>query len=610
MKKYLIATIVMLAAVSLAGCNNQKGTGQNTFSSEETTTIAAENHITYKSSGDKVTDAAIFGKNVSVFTPEDDIETVQSRVDEIYKKQETNQFGEERYAILFMPGIYDTSLNVNVGYYTQILGLGIMPTDTNINKLWVNADWMYHNATCNFWRSAENFSINEYCMWANSQAVSLRRVFSNDGIVLSDGEGWSSGGFMADCQFNGLVSSGSQQQYLCRNDEWNYWEGGVWNMVFTGVRTSIIPMGNWPYAPYTRVEKTPEIQEKPYLCYDKENGYGIMVPEKRKDCDSISWKEGVTGTFYSLNQFYIAKPDKDNAASINKALKEGKHLLLTPGVYRLEKPIQVQNPDTIIYGMGLATLEAVNGNLCMETADVDGLKICGLLFEAGEKESSSLLCVGNEKSKKNHAQNPICLSDVYFRVGGGKYAGKVQNCVTIHSNNVIGDNFWVWRGDHSTNVGWDVNTAPNGIIIHGDDVTMYGLFVEHFQEYQTIWDGENGRLYFYQSEMPYDAPDQKSYMSHNGTVNGYASLKIGDNVKKFDGYGLGIYCYNRDADIEILSGAEIPETKGVALHNIMTVKLNGEGQITHVVNKEGDAVTGGGNTSHIMEYENGIKQLY
>lgn len=139
---------------------------------------------------------------------------------------------------------------------------------------------------------------------ANSQAVSLRRINSEDGIVLSDGEGWSSGGFMADSKFNGNVSSGSQQQYLCRNDEWNYWEGGVWNMVFTGVRTSIIPQGPWPYVPYTRVEKTPEIQEKPYLCYDDEEGFGVMVPKMRKDCDGISWENGVEGTCYSLNTFY------------------------------------------------------------------------------------------------------------------------------------------------------------------------------------------------------------------------------------------------------------------------------------------------------------------
>ena len=173
--------------------------------------------------------------------------------------------------------------------------------------------------------------------------------------------------------------------------------------------------------------------------------------------------------------------------------------------------------------MGLATLEAVDGNICMETKDVSGIKICGLLFDAGEKKSETMLKVGSEKSDVFHEDDPICLSDVYFRVGGGKYAGKTDNCITINSNNVLGDNLWVWRADHSDNVGWNVNTAPNGIIINGDDVTMYGLFVEHFQKYQTIWNGNNGRLYFYQSEMPYDVPKQKAYMSHNGTCLLYTS---------------------------------------------------------------------------------------
>ncbi len=78
---------------------------------------------------------------------------------------------------------------------------------------------------------------------------------------------------MADSKFNGNVSSGSQQQYLCRNDEWNYWEGGVWNMVFTGVRTSIIPQcGSMALCSIHKGGKTPEIQEKPYLCYDDEDG--------------------------------------------------------------------------------------------------------------------------------------------------------------------------------------------------------------------------------------------------------------------------------------------------------------------------------------------------
>ncbi|MCI9617873.1 MAG: hypothetical protein HFG31_07725 [Eubacterium sp.] len=604
MRKYLIATIIILMAAMCFGCDSDK------TDNKKTTVISDEktgNQIKYITDGDAVTDDAVLGKNVYVFDTEDKAEDIQSKVTEIFKKQETNQFGDERYALLFKPGTYDKSLLVNVGYYTQVAGLGISPKDTNINKLWVDANWMYHNATCNFWRSAENFSINEYCMWANSQAVSLRRVNSSDGIVLSDGEGWSSGGFIADSNFDGMVSSGSQQQYLCRNNQWRFWENGVWNMVFVGEDPSSIPTGVWPYAPYTTVKQAPKVQEKPYICYDEKNGYGIMVPEIRKDAQGISWEDGVKGTFYSLNTFYIANP-KDNADTINKALESGKHILFTPGIYKLDKALKVSKENTIMYGMGLATLEAADGNACMEIADVDGVKVCGLLFDAGEKESETLLRIGEEKTDVSHAENPLCFSDVYFRVGGGKYAGKVKNCVIVNSNDVIGDNFWVWRADHSTNVGWDVNTAPNGIIINGDNAIMYGLFVEHFQEYQTIWNGDNGKLYFYQSEMPYDAPKQKAYMSHDGKVKGYASIKVNDSVNKFESYGIGAYCYNRDADIEIFSAVEVPDKKGVKLHNTCTVKLNGNGKILHVINDKGDATEFGGNASRIMEYENGLIQ--
>lgn len=528
--------LATLLAFTMVGCDGSK----NNSKSDTNKVKESKEKITYVSKGNPVTDNKIFGDNVYVFDSKDKIEDVQNKIDSVYKKQESNQFGDERYALLFKSGKYDKSLSVKVGFYTQVSGLGIEPTDTNINQLWVDAKWMGTNATCNFWRSAENFSINKYCMWANSQAVSLRRVNSSDGIVLSDGEGWSSGGFIADSKFAGTVSSGSQQQYLCRNNQWNNWENGV------------------------------------------------------------------TGTFYSLNTFYIANPDKDNSKTLNKALADGKNILFTPGIYNIEETLKVTKKDTIIYGMGLATLEASKGNVVMNVSDEDGIKVCGLLFDAGEKESTTLLQVGDKKTKVSHANNPLSFSDVYFRVGGGKYAGKVKNCVTINSNNVIGDNFWVWRADHSTNVGWDVNTATNGIIVNGDNVTMYGLFVEHFKEYQTIWNGENGKLFFYQSELPYDVPKQKAYKSHNGKVNGYASIKVADSVKKFESYGIGVYCYNRDSDIDIASAVEVPDRKGVKLHNTCTVKLNGQGQISHIINKSGTATENLGNACRIREYENGI----
>lgn len=606
MKRGLIMAAFFIVAVGCSACQQNNGEKKETTTVESVQGFNYTHEISYVSDGDAVKDSSVLGENVHVFSPEDNISDVQKTVSDIYKMQEMNQFGDERHAILFKPGTYDSSLEVNIGYYTQVAGLGVAPTDTNIQKLWVNADWMRHNATCNFWRSGENFSVNEYCMWANSQAVSLRRMHFGDGIVLSDGEGWSSGGFIADSYFKGTVSSGSQQQYLFRNNDWRYFENGVWNMVFLGVNPNKITRGEWPYMPYTKIETTPTQMEKPYMVYDEEYGYGVMMADSIKDSQGVSWKEGVKGTFYSLNTFYIANPETDNADTINKALESGKNLLLTPGIYHIEDTIKVTKENTIVYGMGLATIVNESGCIAMEVADVDGVKVCGILFEAGETEAETLLMVGNEKTDVSHKENPMLFSDVYFRVGGGSYAGKVKSCVVVNSNDVIGDNFWVWRGDHSHNVGWEINTAPNGAIINGDNVTFYGLFVEHFQEYQTIWNGDNGKLFFYQSEIPYDAPSQEEFVSHDGKVNGYASIKISDDVNTFESYGIGVYCYNRDADIEIFSGVEAPDKEGVVLNNTVTVKLNGNGQITHVINDEGREVIRGGNTSRIIKYENGL----
>ncbi len=601
MRKFTVLLISMMAVAMLVACGSEE---VKQSKAKKHSSGIVKNEIKYEMKGEAVKDSSVFGDNTYVFTPKDSPKSISKKVASIYKKQETNQFGKERYTLMFMPGKYDDSLDVRVGYYTQVLGLGISPTETNIHKLWVDANWMMHNATCNFWRSAENFSMDAYCMWANSQAVSMRKINSSNGAVLSDGEGWSSGGFIADSMFDGTVSSGSQQQYLFRNDDWNYFENGVWNMVFVGVNSNTIPMGQWPYQPYTKVPRTEYIQEKPYLCYDEKNGFGVMVQEPETDSQGVSWQTGVKGTFYGLGNFYIADPDKDTADTINKALDSGKNIILTPGVYKLDKSIEVKNPDTIIYGMGLATLEVNKDCVGIKIADVDGVKVCGILLDAGEKQSPTLLQVGDKKTDKKHAKNPTVLSDVYFRVGGGDLAGKVKSCLTVNSNNVIGDNLWVWRADHSTNVGWDINTAPNGVIINGDEVTMYGLFVEHFQEYQTIWNGNKGKCYFYQSEMPYDAPDQKSYMSSNGK-KGWASFKVADKVTEFEGTGLGIYCYNRDADVKIASAMEAPKAPGVKVNHICTVKLNGQGEISHIINNLGEATTQGGNAYKIMKFSNG-----
>ena len=177
-----------------------------------------------------------FGPNVLVFDPS--MTNIQSQLDAIFRKQESNQFGSDRYAYLFKPGQY--RLDVQMGFYMQALGLGQSPDRVAITgAVRSTAGWMRGNATCNFWRAVENLSVTPTQdrnpdIWAVSQGTALRRVHVKGDLNLWDG-GWSSGGFIADCLIDGRVNSGSQQQWLSRNAQWGSWTGGSWNMVFVGV---------------------------------------------------------------------------------------------------------------------------------------------------------------------------------------------------------------------------------------------------------------------------------------------------------------------------------------------------------------------------------------
>ena len=204
----------------------------------------------------------------------------------------------------------------------------------------------------------------------------------------------------------------------------------------------------------------------------------------------------------------------------------------------------------MILGLGLATLTPDNGVIAMSVDDVDGVRIAGILYDAGAINSPMLLQVGPKNSTVDHANNPTIISDIIVRVGGPSLANATTG-LEINSNNVVGDDFWVWRADHGVGSGWKsdswtqstwyTDTSTNGMIVNGNNVTMYGLMVEHFQQYQTLWNGNGGQTYFYQSEMPYDIPDQPSWMSHGNTMNGYSSYKVADYVTSHEAWGLGIY---------------------------------------------------------------------
>jgi hypothetical protein len=539
------------------------------------------------------------GPNVYVFDPTMNPTDVQTTCTNIFTQQESNQFGDQRYDLLFKPGTYNLT-DVRVGFYTQVAGLGNNPDDVNINGgVSVDAGWNAGNATCNFWRSCDNLAITPstgQTGWAVSQDAPLRRVHIKGNLSLFDG-GWSSGGYMSDTKTDGTVIPGSQQQWYSMNDTWGTWSGGVWNIIFVGDNNAPTAGTFSTSNPITVVNQSPTEKEAPFMTIDGNGNYSMFVPSLQKNTQGITWANGnEAGTSIPMSQFYIAQPATANVANINAALAQGKDLIFTPGIYNLSSAINITNPNTVVYGLGFATLRPTNGNACMTVADVDGVSISGLIFDAaGSTTSPYLLQIGPKgSSTADHTANPTNLTDICFRAGGA-VAGSCNECLEINSNNVMSSNIWAWRADHGNGVGWTTNTANNGVVVNGNNVTMYGLAVEHFQQYQTLWNGNGGAIYFYQSEEPYDVPTQASWM--DGSVNGYSSIKISNNVTSFQGYGIGVYSFfDVGPQIFLDSAIECPVNANVKFNDCVTVFLTGNGGINHVINSTGgQAANGTGN---------------
>ncbi|MFJ3087392.1 coagulation factor 5/8 type domain-containing protein [Streptomyces sp. NPDC086838] len=529
------------------------------------------------------------GPNVMVFDPS--TPDIQGKVDEVFKKQESAQFGDGRYALLFKPGTYD-NINAQIGFYTSIAGLGLNPDDTTFNgDVTVDAGWFNGNATQNFWRSAENLALNPVSgtdRWAVSQAAPFRRMHVKGGLNLApNGYGWASGGYIADSKIDGQVGPYSQQQWYTRDSSIGSWGNGVWNMTFSGVEGA--PAQSFPEPPYTTLQNTPVSREKPFLYLDGDD-YKVFVPAKRTNARGTSWGNGTPqGESIPLDQFYVVKPGA-SAETINAAVDQGLHLLFTPGVYHVDQTINIDRADTVVLGLGLATIIPDNGVTALKVGDVDGVKLAGLLVDAGTTNSESLIEVGPEGASASHADNPTSLQDVFVRVGGAG-AGKATTGMVINSNDTIIDHTWLWRADHGEGIGWDTNRSDYGLQVNGDNVLATGLFVEHFNKYDVRWSGENGKTIFFQNEKSYDAPNQDAVQ--NGDVKGYAAYKVDDSVNTHEGWGLGSYCYyNVDPSIRQDHGFEAPVKDGVKFHDLLVVSLGGQGQYNHVINDTGSPTSG------------------
>jgi hypothetical protein len=566
-----------------------------------------------------------FGPNVIVLDPTMPQATIQSTLDTISTQQVPNQFGSQRYSILFQPGTYGSAANpldFQVGYYTQIAGLGAQPSDVVINGAINVFNQCTPGGPCegleNFWRSVSNLTLNVHlpstppayapnpgedpaCMNSNdlfavSQASPVRRVIVNGTLFLQDycNQGFVSGGFFADDEFNnGIVCNCGQQQWFTRNSNIDNWTNGVWNQVFLGDNgapaTAFGPGTNQ----YTTLPTTPVSEEEPFLTADSSGNYSVFVPAVQHNSVGPSYASGSSaGTSVPIKRFFVANPSTP-VLLIDAALALGKNLILTPGVYKLDAPILVSRPDTIVLGLGFPTLIPQHGTPALQTLDVPGVKLSGIIFDAGPSNSQSLVNIGLFGGGTHDRNDPTLLQDLFVRIGGAE-AGRAKTGLVVNADNAILDNLWIWRADHGAGVGWTSNTSDTGLIVNGDNVTAYGLFVEHFQRSEVIWNGQNGEDVFFQNEMPYDPPSQAAWMS-GPTTDGYSAFVVSPNVTSFQGYGMGSYSFfNQGVPIFATQAFQSPTRPGVQFHDLLTIFLDathGSGGINSVINGVGGPST-------------------
>jgi hypothetical protein len=574
---------------------------------------------------------AAFGPNVCVFTPAMSQAAIQKDLNAIATQQVpvASQFSSQRYAVLFRPGTYGSSgspLVFQVGYYTQVAGLGSMPQDTVINGAidvfnnLCTAGTQDCNSDDNFWRSLSNLTLNvdlpgstpDYAppvqdafgagcantaeMWSASQAAPIRRAIINGSVVFQDycaNNNFASGGFIADSKVSGSLNFNGNQQYMVRNSAIGGAAGcpqGLWNMVYSGVQGAPAPVFTGQCEQNTVLSASPVTEEEPFLYTDTGGGYNVFVPAVQHGSSGPSWSGGQeAGTSLPLSRFFVANPATPTLA-ISAALALGKDLILTPGVYNLNQPILVSRPGTVVLGLGLATLVPQHGNAAMIVTPNSGVKLSGMIIDAGPVNSPALLSVGLP-GLGGSGSDPDLIQDVYFRIGGAETTPTSASVSLVdNASNSIIDDVWAWRADHGNAVGWTQNTGATGLVVTGSGVTAYGLAVEHYQKNEVIWGGQGGTDIFFQNELPYDVPSQSAWMA-TPTQDGYPAFLVSPNVRTFQGYGLGSYSFfNQGIDIADAMAFQAPKTSGVQFHDIFTQFLTGSGSINSVINGTGAAV--------------------
>ena len=412
------------------------------------------------------------------------------------------------------------------------------------------------------------------------------------------GPQYASGGFIADSNLP-FVVNGSQQQWLTRNS-------AVGRLDQRRLEPGLLRASSaHPTTPASRTRRTrrstrPRSAARSRTCSSTQRAATTSACRRRRPTTSgISWGDGETRDAASRSRdFFIATPH-DSVKQINNALARGKHLLLTPGVYDIDRTIEVKRADTVVLGMGHATLTAVGGAVPLEVADAAGIIVAGVTIDAGT--ISRRCCCRSARRTAAPEARPEQPDHAQRRVLPRRRPARRQDhalALEVNSDNVLIDHTWVWRADHGIEgftrrngdtERWNTNIGTNGVIVNGDErdrdrpVRRALPAVQHRLERR-----ERPRI-LYQNELPYDPPTQADWTQPDGTL-GYPGYKVADQVTTHSLYGAGVYVFNQNnPSILTENGFEVPETPGraAAPHHDGQPRA---GTIEHVVNDIGGQV--------------------
>ncbi|CAK9112605.1 3-beta-glucosidase) (Laminarinase) (SacteLam55A) [Durusdinium trenchii] len=519
--------------------------------------------------------------SVQVFGPEQQ-EEAESFFRDHYQKYRQAEFSAARQAVLLKRGDYNFSFEVP--FYTSVAGVGLGPNEVTVRSFRVPSrlPWQQGGATKTFWRSVEGLNAKETCLWATSQACPLRRSIIHGDLQLSGFHedektlGPSSGGFMADVDVKGTVLLGTQQQFLFRNSEFGHVNlkknTNAYNTVYVGVKGT--PETHEINAPQmvSSIPKTERVAEKPFLVEEMGHWF-VSVPNLK--LDSVGSRQSAFAPRISIEEMYVARAG-DTASSINVGIQGKKGLLLTPGLYEVGEPIMVTDPGFVILGLGFPTLVS-KGALPAIMQMADDARVAGILLEGGAEVDE----IPRTDALLLWSGHGGVASDIFARVGSFKYENTFHKPCTakraniffeVEGDDVVVDHTWLWHADHDDCTSrWPDSLSAvscqsqNALLVRGKRVIIYGLQAEHTLEDQVVWYGEEGKVFFYQNELPYIDPYFRLPGSNFGTR--FVSYRVAENVQAHSAIGLGSYIISIQGHsyVKDVTAFAVPET--TELHN-------------------------------------------